>query len=41
MPRRPGFALLLLALAVFPSRCALAQEAAAVDGNAKLSRTHL
>ncbi len=40
MPRRPGFALLLLALAVFPSRCALAQEAAAADGNAKLSRTH-
>ncbi len=40
MARRAGFALLLLALAIFPSRCALSQEAPAAEGNAKPSRTH-
>ena len=40
MARRAGFAPLLLALAIFPSRCALSQEANATEGDAKLSRTH-
>ena len=44
MARRAGFAplmlALLLALAIFPSRCALSQEAPAAEGNAKFSRTH-
>jgi len=40
MARRAGFALLLLTLAIFPSRCALSQEATAVEGNTKFSRTH-
>jgi len=40
MARRAGFVPLLLALAVLSSRCALAQEAPAAEGNAKLSRTH-
>ena len=40
MARRAGFALLLLALAIFPSRCALSQEAPAAEGNAKFPRTH-
>lgn len=40
MARRAGFASLLFALAIFSSRCALAQEAPASEGNAKVSRTH-
>jgi hypothetical protein len=44
MPRRAGFAPLLLALplalAISPSRCALAQDAPAAEGTAKPSRTH-
>jgi len=39
MARRARFALLLLTLAIFPSRCVFSQETAAAD-NAKLSRTH-
>ena len=40
MPRRAGFVPLLLALAIFSSRCAFSQEAPAGEGTAKLSRTH-
>lgn len=40
MARRAGFAPLLLALAIFSSRCALSQEAPAAEGTAKPSRTH-
>ena len=52
MARRAGFAILLLALVTFPSRCALSQDAtsnkptenasekAAAESNARFSRTH-
>jgi hypothetical protein len=40
MARRGGFALLLLALTVLPSRCAFPQEASAAEGSPKISRTH-
>ncbi len=40
MACRGGFALLLLTLAIFPSRYALSQETTAAEGSAKFSRTH-